>query len=170
MGNVIVYGFTGNCYIKELNKLAHNVKKGDIIGNSEVLCIIKTKFENGGLCEIGNNNEYISMYHPILYNNKWMCVKDLYDVEMLNSEERDNIGYLYNFVLSDNHTLTINDVVCAMPGHNFKDEIVNHPFFGNRKKFIDCIRYLPGYDTGIILLTESDYLRDENGVIVNIKI
>lgn len=175
MYNTIIYGFTGDCYINEFDKYAHNVKKGDTFNNSVVVCVIKTKFENGGLCDWGydnNNKEYISMYHPIFCSssNSWKFAKDICDVEMLNEEERNYIGYMYNFVLSNTHKLGVNDILCATLGHNFKDDIVKHPFFGNREKFMNCIKYLPGYNAGVIILKESNYVTDENGEIINIEI
>ena len=173
-----IYSFTGDCYVNEIGKYVRDVKKGDRLGNAIVLCVIKTKFESGGLCEFGDDKEYISMYHPIMYDDKWVFAKDVYDVEMLSLDEMNSIGYVYNFVLKfarehqvlKNYSLTINNVECAMLGHTFKDyDVLKHPFFGDRKKFIDCIKYLPGYNSGLITLKQHNYIKDENGIINSIK-
>ena len=82
----------------------------------------------------------------------------------------DNIVYVYNFVLSNTNILSINGVECVTMGHDFiNNKVIKHPFFGDRNKFIECISKLKGYEEGLIVLDQHNYVR-ENGYIVDIRI
>lgn len=68
-----------------------------------------------------------------------------------------NGPYMYDFILDDTHTIKINGITCVTLGHDFKENVVAHDYFGspNVVKDIDKIS-VNGYAT----IDQKYFVRD----------
>lgn len=151
------YSFSGDCYVNDLQKYVKNVRKGDKFGDVEILCVIKTEWNGQGMCEFGDG--FITMNHPIFNDDECIYAKTIFDVDMVDTND---IDYVYNFVLNKKHVLKVNDIDCLTFG--FDGEYFEHNFFGNRIKFMNCIKFLPGFHRGLIRLS-SQHIKYKNDEI-----
>ena len=166
--------FHSSCSITMANgniKNIKSIKKGDIvktmtidnnISESKVICVVETHIKNGirKMCLIDGLT--ITPWHPIYYNNDWCFPYDL--------TQTVNVGTtsMITFVLEKDHIVFINDVPCITLGHNFKDEVLKHNFYGT-EKVIKCLQNMPGYEEGHIKNNSGNIIRDNNGNVVNIE-
>jgi hypothetical protein len=149
------YSFSGDCYVNDFKKCVKDIKKGDTCGDKEVMCVIKMKWDGQGMCDfVGYGGDWegkVAMCQPVCVNDNWAFAKNVFDIDMVN-----DVDYVYNFVLNKQHILKINDIDCMTFAHNYNNnDTVSHSFFGNRTKFINCIKHLPGYHKGLINLNPS---------------
>ena len=95
------------------------------------------------------NGLYITPWHPIKYNNKWVFPANIKDpiVKQCNS--------MITLVLDKHHIGFINGFQCIMLGHEFKEGILNHPFYGTHK-VIDVLKKNPGFEVGHILVNDYE--------------
>ena len=97
------------------------------------------------------NRLQITPSHPIFVENKWCYPSDLVNVgdEKVKIHSFSNI-VLYNFVLSEGHTLLVDGISCVTLGHEFTDNlIVAHPYYGTRQVIQDLMKR-PGWEEGYI--------------------
>ena len=140
-------------------KILKDIKKGDIIMSAtqdnvlttaKVLCVFETKITMG-IREFVDfeNGLYITPWHPIKYNNKWVFPANIKDpiVKQCSS--------MITLVLDKNHVGFINGFQCIMLGHGFKEGVLNHPFYGTHK-VIDVLKKNPGYKIGHILVNDYE--------------
>jgi uncharacterized protein YegL len=140
-------------------KILKDLKKGDIImsatqdnvlTSAKVLCVFETKITMG-IREFVDfeNGLYITPWHPIKYNNKWVFPAKIKDpiVKQCSS--------MITLVLDKNHVGFINGFQCIMLGHGFKEGVLNHPFYGTHK-VIDVLKNNPGYEMGHILVNDYE--------------
>ena len=169
--------FDSNCVITMDNgstKILKNLKKGDIVmsaseNNSlttaKVLCVFETKITMG-IREFVDfeGGLYVTAWHPIKYNNKWVFPGKIKDPIMKQCNS------MITLVLDKNHIGFINGIQCIMLGHGFKNTILYHPFYGTNK-VIDVLKSNPGFELGHILVNDYDinYYKSNN-ITSNINI
>jgi len=85
----------------------------------------------------------ITPYHPIRMENKW------YFPCSLQSPVNTKCDAVYSFVLDCHHSMIINGIECVTLGHDFKEDVVSHPYFGSRLVIEDIMK-LPGWNNGLI--------------------
>ena len=135
--------FDSNCLITmsdNSKKMLKDVKKGDEILTLEdhnniksitytkILCVYETIMAEQ-TCELVTleNGLKITPWHPILTPLGWKFPSEL---KPTNVEKCESI---ITFVLESNHVAFINEHLCITLGHNFKDEVLKHEFYGTEK-------------------------------------
>lgn len=160
------YNQSGGCYdgdgmVKMFNNTYKQVK--DIVKGDELLstnnnkaiveCVVITKIEKGSIMMCKINDVYITCFHPIFINNKWMFPKDYTKIENVVME------CVYNLVLSNGNILYINNLQVVALGHNIDEDVVRHPYLGTNNVINDLsLKY--SYKYGVVVLKDSDYIRD----------
>lgn len=154
--------FDSNCSItmsdgsiKSLNK----VKKGDkvmtatldnTISQANVVCVYEMKNEMGIREFVDlDNGLYITPWHPIKYNNKWVFPADIKDPVIKTCYS------IITLVLDKHHIGFINGHQCIMLGHGYTNGVLNHPFYGTQK-VIDCLKSHYGWEEGHVCVNDRD--------------
>jgi len=75
---------------------------------------------------------------------------------------------VYSFALNQEHTIWVNDIECVTLGHDFKEDIVRHSYYGS-KHIIEDLRILDGKQqcTGFIEIQSSWIMRNKQTGLVN---
>ena len=154
----------GKISTKEGVKQVKDLVKGDVLINSDgkestILCVLKRKIDGGVMDMLSFNNLKITPWHPIRINKKWE-----FPVNLAGYPLKINCDFVYNFVLSDHHFISINSIDVITLGHNFtEDPVLNHPFFGTQK-VIDQLKSHPSWESGLIMY-EYNPSFDKNGLV-----
>ena len=148
--------FSGNCTVTLENggkKLVKDLNKGDIVfGGAKIVTVIKY---SGYFEMVQFHGLEITPHHPISLNGKWEFP--------INVGKLVNKKYttVFNFVLDFGHILIVNDVKCVTLGHGFKEEVVEHEYFGS-EKVINDLKKMKGWNEGMIELDgNTSAKRDE---------
>ncbi|KAI3658316.1 hypothetical protein MP638_004149 [Amoeboaphelidium occidentale] len=158
--------FAGSCEVElaaGFSRKIQDLRKGDIVSNGAIVeCIVETFcMKPAPLVEIGLNKKLlITPYHPV-YQDGW---KFPIDISPLGNKECSRV---FNLVLSKNHYVVIDGVKCVTMGHNFKDEIVRHDYFGS-DKVVEDLKKLDGWNAGYIRLMPDLIQRGPDGTISRI--
>ncbi len=69
---------------------------------------------------------------------------------------------VYSFALDQGHTVSVNDIDCVTLGHEFKEDIVRHAYYGS-KRIIEDLRILDGEQqcTGFIEIQPTCIMRNK---------
>ena len=164
--------FDSNCSITMAdgsNKILKYLKKGDFIKTidtknkictTKVLCIVETKISMNirEMCHI--NGLVITPWHPIktnINNKEWVFPYNVVLPTMTTCKS------MITLVLENHHIGFINNFPCIMLGHNFKDGILDHPYYGTNK-VIEDLKKNYGYNIGHILLkdNEIEFVKENN--------
>ena len=149
--------FTGNALVelKKGKKKVKNLKKGDILLNgAEVICVVENKinrYEN----IVCINDVCFSLYHPIEIEGKWVFPCQNFKVQ------KKFIDSWYNLVLKNKHEVILNGVKAITLGHNRKEGILKHPYFGT-KKVIEALMKYNTYEKGFISTSNLKVHRTNN--------
>ena len=152
--------FDSNCSITMgdgSKKILKNLKAGDIIMSAKedntlvtakVVCILEIK-NTMGIKEFVDfeGGLYITPWHPIKYNNEWVFPGNIKAPIIKQSDS------IITLVLDNHHIGFINGYQCIMLGHNFKDGILNHPYYGTNK-VIDDLKENYGWNHGHVLVND----------------
>lgn len=170
--------FDSNCLITmsdNSKKILKNVKKGEEILTlkdhnninsvtyTKVLCIYETIMINKE-CHLVTleNGLKITPWHPILTPLGWKFPSDL------KFSQIESCISIITLILESGHVAFINDHPCITLGHNFKDELLIHEFYGT-EKVIKCLENMPGYEEGYIKNNSGNIIRDNKGNVINIE-
>ena len=156
------YSSCGGCFngeaiveLKNGKKKVKNLKKGDILSNgAKVVCLVETKinkYEN----VVSINNVYFTLYHPVEINGEWVFPCEKFKVT------KKFIGCWYNLVLNNKHEVVLNGVKAITLGHNRKDGILKHPYFGTNK-VIEALKKYDSFNTGFISTSNLKVHRTNN--------
>lgn len=162
--------FSGYSLVKTPNGLvmAENIRKGHILSTSDgrtstVRCVVKTKVNplHQEMCLIFNT--FLTPYHPVILNgeDEWKFPINV----VKNMTNLDNMEYVYNFVLEENHIIEFDcgTRACTL-GHNFtENHVVSHPYFGSQRVIEDLMQ-CDGWTSGLVIFNNLQ-LRRENGYI-----
>ena len=154
--------FSGNGEVKLKDNTTKKIKeliKGDILENGAIVeCLVIIKV-NQIQSVIELNNVYYTPKHPVIYNKKWTNPINI------KSPKCTYIDYWYNLVLKNGHSVRINDIEAITLGHNQKDKIAFHPYFGTNK-VLNSLKKYKEYTYGKIIIKKTlSIKRDENGRI-----
>ena len=156
------YDSDGGCFngdaiveLKNGKKKVKNIKKGDILSNGAVVeCLVENKI-NKYQNVVNINNVYFSLYHPVEINGEWVFPCEHFKVT------KKFIDCWYNLVLKKKHEVILNGVKAITLGHNRKDGILKHPYFGTNK-VIDALKKYDSYNTGFISTSNLKVHRTNN--------
>ncbi len=75
---------------------------------------------------------------------------------------------VYSFALNEGHTIWVNDVECVTLGHEFKDDIVSHFYYGS-KRVVEDLRILDEKQrcAGFIEIQPNWIMRNKRTGLVN---
>ena len=138
--------------LKDLKKsdIIMSVTQDNVLTSAKVICVFETKITMG-IREFVDfeNGLYITPWHPIKYNNRWVFPANIKDpiVKQCNS--------MITLVLDKHHIGVINGFQCIMLGHEIKEGILKHSFYGTHK-VIDVLKKNPGYKMGHILVNDYE--------------
>ena len=105
----------------------------------------------------------ITPYHPII--DMVNLEKDwCFPVTKHITREYD-CNYMYSFVTENRHSLTIERYIFATFGHNLKENIVYHNYFGT-DAVINDLKKFNTYNDGYVELTPDMLKRDPNNKTV----
>jgi Mg-chelatase subunit ChlD len=155
--------FSGDCLV-ELQKGVKKVKdieKGDILlDGGIVVCLIETVQKKKKQRVVNINGAKFTPYHPILQEGNWIFPIDVYQSEFCE------ILSWFNLVLSGNKIVRLNGIQAITLGHQMKEGILHHPYFGTQS-VIDALKKHDGFEKGKVLIVadSSRITRDENGLI-----
>ena len=154
--------FSGNGEIKLKDNRTKKIKeliKGDVLENGAIVeCLIIIKV-NKIQQVIELNDVYYSLKHPVRYNGKWTNPINI------KSPKFTYIDYWYNLILKNGYSVKINGIEAITLGHNQKDKIAFHPYFGTNK-VLNALKKYKEFNEGIILIKKNlNIERDENGRI-----
>ena len=158
----IFYNSDGGCFngdaiveLKVGKKKVKQLKKGDILSNGAIVeCLVENKinkYEN----VVNVNNVYFSLYHPIEINGEWIFPCEHFKVT------KKFIDCWYNLVLKKKHEVILNGVKAITLGHNRKDGILKHPYFGTNK-VIDALKKYNTFNSGFISTSNLKVHRTNN--------
>jgi hypothetical protein len=145
-------------------KLVKDITKSDIVkslsGYSEVLCVVRTKYNKKINMIKLESGLIITPWHPIFYNDEWQFPINIKQAQLLYCD------YVYNFITKDNICLVINNLPCVVLGHGIKNNICKHPYFSSIKSIQDICNH-PDYKSGLVTLNEKSFCRDINTNLIN---
>lgn len=163
--------FDGNGIVKMkdgFKKVCDLIKDDIIISLDEkpakIICIIKQKINTNKtlMCKIESeiyNPLYISEWHPIYINNKWIFPCDNYqsiDIEL---------DYIYNIILESRHVIIINNIPIITLGHNITDnDVLKHDYYGT-DKIINDLKLIDNYENGLIVINNPQIIKKNNLVV-----
>ena len=152
--------FSGNSLVRMKDgsrKLVSEICKGDETINGTIECVIKTSVNLPKLVEI--NGFYISPYHPIQLNGKW-----LFPITLGAAIPREII-FIYDFILNTRKPVELNGITVATWAHGSNEKVLRHPFYGT-EIIVDRLKQHKNWNCGIIELEQScSNSRDENRLV-----
>ena len=101
------------------------------------------------------NDAYFSLYHPVEINGKWVFPCQHFKVT------KKYIDCWYNLVLKNKHEVILNGVKAITLGHNRKEGILKHPYFGTNK-VIDALKKYDSFNSGFISASDLKVHRTNN--------
>ena len=169
--------FDSNCKITMADgsmKVLKNLNKGDKIQSCDlnnnpqiasIVCILEIKI-TCGIREFVDfeNGLYITPWHPIKYKNKWVFPANIKEPIIKSCSS------IITLLLDNHHIGFINGHQCIMLGHNYKNGILNHPFYGTNA-IVNIMKNHYSWETGKIILNDSSIsFIKEDEMTSNIKI
>lgn len=151
-----------------------NLKKGDIIRSidknnnfviANVVTIIETVITTKKREMVHlENGLIITPWHPIKIKNEWVFPSNIVSPTTTNCES------MITLVLDKYHIGFIADTPCIMLGHNFKESILDHPYYGT-SNIIEDLKMHCDYKTGHVILKDSElHFVKENNVTTKLII
>jgi hypothetical protein len=163
--------FHGNCVVSLANgltKLVKDIRRGDIVETpngfkATVTYVVKIlhKNKNASLIQF-DDGLIITPWHPVRINGKWTFPHDIANEIVMECEE------VYNFALDVGHIVIINGIECVTLGHNFKGDVIEHPYYGTNQVLED-LRTMDVFNNGFIELFSPSTVRNkETGLVSGI--
>jgi len=162
--------FAGHCSVlmsDGSSKKISQIKKGDIVQTStgipaEITCVIETKSTSGKmeLVKVPSSGLLITPWHPIRICGKWKFPSEV------GIPELQDCPAVFNFVLSSEHVMIINDVECVTLGHGISGPIIGHPYFGSQK-VIEDLQHMRGWEEGHVVLLSGCVKKDQKTGLAN---
>ena len=154
--------FSGNGKVQLKDKTFKKVKdliKGDTLEDGAIVdCLIKIKV-NKIQQVIELNDVYYSLKHPVIHSGKWTNPINI------KPPKAAYVDYWYNLVLKNGYSVKINGIEAITLGHNQKDKVAYHPYFGTYKVLNALKKYESFKDGKIYFKNNPTIERDENGRI-----
>lgn len=99
-------------------------------------------------------------------DNKW-----IFPCSLVPSPTNIVCEEVYSFALDQGHTVLVNDIECATLGHEFKEDIVRHGYYGS-KRVIEDLKVLDQGQrcTGFIEIEPTWIMRNQRtGLVCSIR-
>lgn len=149
------------------SKRVSEIMKGDWVVSAagvpaRVLCVVQMLCENSCMDMVRlPGGLLITPFHPIWANSRWQFPMQIGRMENFVCES------VFNFVLSNGHTVLVNDLECVTFGHNFTGEVVGHPYFGTPRiiKNLQKLRMGASFNLGFIKFKPNCLLRNDEGQV-----
>jgi len=166
--------FAGNCSVLMAHgnsKLISDIKKGDLVQTptgipAEVTCVIETKSTSGKMQLVylpsskSSSGLLITPWHPVRIGGVWKFPSDL------GIPESYECPAVYNFVLSSEHVMIINDIECVTLGHGISGPVIGHAYFGSQN-IIKDLQHMIGWAEGHVVLHSGCVKKDQKTGLVN---
>ena len=76
---------------------------------------------------------------------------------------------MYNIYAGEGASMIVDNYIVATLGHNLKDnDVIKNDFWG--KNIINYLKKMDGWEKGLILIDNKNYIRNNNGDVVGLKI
>lgn len=144
-----------------------DVQKGDLIqvsgGKTAVVdCLVRIARDlQKPLVQLPNGPS-ITPGHPVRMKGAWLRPRDVAPEALVPHQ-----GFVYNFVLDQNHVALVDGVECATWGHGFQDATVAHPFFGT-SSIVKELQSSAGWQKGYV--TVDGFFHDSStGEAIGLK-
>ena len=165
------YDCSGPCFTKKSIvsmsngslKSVDKIKRGDEVMvysdsnqklSANINLVVKTKITEGKTLIVPLNYKLgITPNHPVVSKGKWIHPTNLREPQLEECE------YVYNFVLDSHHHMYIGGFKCCTLGHNLKGDVIEHDYYGTNK-VIDELTLCDGFELGLVILHDSDIIRD----------
>lgn len=169
--------FDSNCTITMADgstKILKNLNKGDKILSCDlnnipqiasIVCILEIKITYG-IREFVDfeGGLYITPWHPIKYQNEWVFPADI------KAPVIKSCNSIITLILDNHHIGFINGHQCIMLGHNYKNGILNHAYYGTNAIINDMKNHY-GWESGKVVLNDTSIsFIKENEMTSSIKI
>ena len=116
---------------------------------AKLVCLVKIKQSRPQSLAVLTNDLHITRNHPVRIKDEWKLPKNLTSTFKVNTS-----GELFCFVLEPPLPAMVNGVECATLGHELKDKLVEHPYYGTQV-VIDDLKQYEGWNSGYIEVEES---------------
>lgn len=148
----IVICFNGDALIDlwgGSKKMVKNIQKGDKLFNgAKVVCLIRCATESGFSDAVKIGDALFSPYHPVKVNvdgqKSWVFPVDV------DEPQKVEIDYWYNMIIDhENSPVVIGGVETVTFGHNMKNDVCYHPYYGT-KKVVNALKKYDQFKNGFI--------------------
>ena len=144
----------------------HTVKDADgkyheSYNSSRIECVIRTECDNHTEKLVHIGNLLITPYHPII--DMVNFEKDWSFPIQKGDEKVHHCNYVYTFVTENRQALSIERYIFATLGHNCKENVVSHDYFGTGK-VIEDLKKFEGYNNGYVELKKYMFQRNNETV------
>lgn len=142
-------------------KKVRDIKQGDVVltenlDAAEVRCVVKTVINDVTPLATFPGGLKITPFHPIVYHGTWVFPNDVAPVQY---EQTDAI---YNFVLTNGHTMYINGVKTCTLGHGItENEVIAHAYFGTQQ-IVNDLQEMQGWNSGLITVQDNSMVRNDH--------
>jgi hypothetical protein len=126
-------------------KAVKNIRKGDVThGGARVVCVVRTtKKSHTEVCVL--NGVKITPWHPVKVRGQWTFPADVAPIEL------QLMSHIYSFVLDAGHaSVWVNGVECISLGHNLREPVAFHPYFGTDAVVRD-LEKMVGWEDGLVV-------------------
>ena len=76
---------------------------------------------------------------------------------------------MYTFVIKNRKSVIVEDYVFATYGHNLKEEVINHDYFGSQR-VINDLKLMDTYRLGFVYLRKEMFIRFDGRVSAIMKL
>ena len=171
--------YTGDSLITLANKTQKRVdeiQKGDKVLSishpfdpnavatvANVLCVVKTVYENDIKLISIDGGPKITPWHPVYFYDTWCFPNSLpHNKVNLNTSKE-----VYTLVLDNYHVVFVDNIPCICLGHNYVDNaVLYHNYFGSSKVITD-LKKLNGWENGNVVIDPNSYTRDPHTNLIN---
>ena len=138
-------------------------RHNEMYTESSIECVVKTKCINNKVNMVKLGELLITPYHPIIdmanFEKDWCFPMTKHHIREYDC------NYMYSFVTENRQSLTIERYIFATFGHNLKENIIYHEYFGT-DAVINDLKKFNTYNDGYVELTPDMLKRDPNNKTV----
>ena len=141
--------------------VSYVINEGVVQKNTDSIeCIVKTECNKKTFIQLPDSVCKITEWHPVILQQNHINGPIKLEFPINIGEVVSSVSkYVYTFVLKNrSHAISISDWPCITLGHNLKEGIAKHEFWGTNK-VINCLKDFPGWESGIITLQNENFIR-----------
>eukprot|EP01022_Parablepharisma_sp_SALTPOND_P019556 TRINITY_DN335_c0_g1_i3.p1 TRINITY_DN335_c0_g1~~TRINITY_DN335_c0_g1_i3.p1 ORF type:complete len:694 (+),score=62.57 TRINITY_DN335_c0_g1_i3:160-2241(+) len=163
--------FDGSCSVTLIDgthKLVKDLKKGDVVlsqngTSAKVVCLVVFPMKQS-MKMVNLNGLLITPKHPVMHHGVWTFPKEIAPTQNYYMEN------IYNIVLDQNHSLTINETEVVTLGHGkYENVVIRHQYYGS-ERVIEDIKRMKGWEEGFVSMEGCRKYKDPfTGVVMCIN-